>query len=82
MGRHLPSPLDFGLDQRGELLQPTELLGGELVRLGVDETQGADRLALGTAERHARVEAEVEVAGDEGVVGKPRVLSGIRNHHR
>jgi hypothetical protein len=80
--RHLPSPLHFSLDQRGELLQPTELHGRELVRLGVNEAQGADRLSLGDAERHASIEAETEVAGDEGVVGKPRVLGSIRDHHR
>lgn len=62
-GRGPPSPLDFGLDERGELLQPAELLGGELVRLAVDEAQGAGRPAAGAAERRPDGEESLGRAG-------------------
>src|SRR5262245_29484864 len=72
---------ELALDDGRELLRLRQLFPRELARLGVDQGQSADPLALRAVERHAGVEAQMKLAGDERIVGESGILGGVRHNH-
>ena len=48
----------------------------------VDDTQGAKAMAFRGAEGHARVEANVGIAGDQRVIAESRIKAGVRYLHQ
>ena len=58
-----------------------ELLGRELARLVIIHAQRAERMAVGSTQRCAGVEAYARRAGHHRVVGETFVEGGIRHDH-
>ena len=46
-------------------------------RLAIDHAQGADTTAVGEADRGTGIEANVRLAGNQGIVGEARVARGV-----
>ena len=56
------------------------LLEVELPRLEIDDAQGPQRIAFDGDERHAAVELEIGLAGDEGDSAEAGILPQVRRH--
>ena len=74
---HRAPELDLRRGLLAEVAQGRPLLGRELPRGVVDDAQRADGVAVGGAQRGARVEADVRVAKHQRVVGEARVRPGV-----
>lgn len=58
-------------------LESLVLLTAEMARLAVDHAECTDRVAVGHRERRAGIEADVEILGDQRIVGEPAVVRGV-----
>ena len=65
------------LEQRDDLarkrLERAQLVGGEHTRYGIENTDRAERVAVGGDDRRAGIEADARLAGDQRVVVKARI---------
>ena len=71
--------LQLILDLVSERVERAHLTGREAPRLDIDHAQGAQRVAVRRHERRARVEADMGLAGDEGIVAEALVFPRIRD---
>ena len=55
------------------------LAGVQAAGLGVDDAQGADAPAVTQHQRKAGVETDARLTDHQGVVGKARILQGVRH---
>ena len=78
-----PAPFQFHHHLAREQGQPLPLQRREIgARCGVDDAQGAQRLAIAADQRRAGIEADVRRAGDQRIVGEPRVAGRVGDHEQ
>ncbi len=91
--KELITQLEFTLNVPALQLQNLDdLAGQELERLDfgfidfsrvmIDGTQRSEEKAVGSLQRNSGIEANSWVPGNEGIVRKPQVFQGIRDHER
>ena len=66
-------------DKVSETAEGLELLIVEQTRAVIGDAQGADPASVGEGQRHPGIEPNPDRTGHNRVVGKPRVVQGVRD---
>ena len=81
-GQQGVAQLQLVFDQSGQPLQGVTLLVVEGAWPLIDDAEGADQGALGAGNRHAGIEADAGVTGDQRVARKARIKGGVGYFHQ